>query len=260
MMASTKQNQKQISQPFSLILKSLPGTLNESSNHTLGTTCTNASFEEEGNAYEPLHASNGTHNHYKMAPTRSILKSSFHRNRESSVHSSVSVLTADLKKISMRSIDSEMTESTDSSFRRKSVGFGSIAIHEHGLVLGDHPDCSYGPPVQLGWECSESKVHHIDDYELSVRRPRRHKSNLAINYYQRKHILSEHMSEKEIKQATRKVEKAKLNRTITRSFLPFHHVEQVVESTSRKVKRVVSKEERRKKSEEKRALEDALNI
>jgi hypothetical protein len=65
---------------------------------------------------------------------------------------------------------------------RVSVAFGSIEIREHVLVLGDHPDCSHGPPVQLGWECQQTTFQHVDDYEFT-RMPRRHKRDLGLNYY-----------------------------------------------------------------------------
>jgi hypothetical protein len=132
--------------------------------------------------------------------------------------------------------DSPTTSSTRKPIR--SVEFGSIEIRQHGLVLGDHPDCSYGPPVQLGWDCLERTVQHIEDYEFS-RGPRRRKNNLAINYYERKSLLKNNagLTDEEIKQATKKVSKDKMRRNLTKTLAPFHKVEDVMESSKRKLKR-----------------------
>jgi hypothetical protein len=132
---------------------------------------------------------------------------------------------------------------------RLSVAFGSIEIREHALVLGDHPDCSYGPPVQLGWGCQQTKVHQLDDYEFS-RMPRRHRRDLGLNYYKRKSILmnDQGMTEKEINAATKQVAKDKMRRDITKACMPFYIVGDVVgSSTQRLLKRAIKTDTRRRK-------------
>jgi hypothetical protein len=178
----------------------------------------------------------------KMVPRRSILK----------MDSGVSERrTGSMPDIASMSIASTVSSTSSASRRRRSVEFGSIEIRQHGLVLGDHPDCSYGPPVQLGWECQEKTLQNVDDYEFS-RRPRRHRSNLAINYYTRKDLLMNGlgMSEQEVKAATRQVSKDKMRRALTRTFLPLHRVEDVVESSRRKVRRAAGKQETKLKTVE----------
>lgn len=43
--------------------------------------------------------------------------------------------------------------------------FRNIFIRSFAIDLGDHPDCSFGPPVALGWELIEEVRHNIDTYE-----------------------------------------------------------------------------------------------
>jgi hypothetical protein len=129
------------------------------------------------------------------------------------------------------------------------VGFGSIEIREHALVLGDHPDCSNGPPVQLGWECQHTTFQHLDDYEFS-RRPRRHKGDLGLNYHKRKSILmnDQGLTEKEINAATKQVAKDKMRRDITKACMPFHIIGDAVgSSTQRLLKRAIKRDTGRRK-------------
>jgi hypothetical protein len=182
-------------------------------------------------------------NHYKMVPSRSILKEG-HDLRERRTGGSA-------PDISITSIGSIESSASPLSRRRRSVEFGTIEIRQHGLVLGDHPDCSYGPPLQLGWECNDKSLQNVDDYEFS-RRSRRHRSNLSINYYHRKELLINDlgMSEEEVKAASKKVSKDKMRRALTRTFLPLHRVEDVLESSRRKVRRAAGKQETKPKTAE----------
>jgi len=48
---------------------------------------------------------------------------------------------------------------------RRSVSFSKVSIREHEIVLGDHPDCSDGAPVGLGWTYKENDATCIELYE-----------------------------------------------------------------------------------------------
>ena len=129
----------------------------------------------------------------------------------------------------------------------KSVEFGSLTIHHHSQTLGDHPDCSSGPPIQLDWLCLESTVQHVDDYEFT-RKPRRKKSSLmtAPNHRQAILIQKYGLSRQDIKKGIKESNKVKIQRTITRAFLPLNPLEDALESSTRKVKRAINKTENRK--------------
>jgi hypothetical protein len=119
------------------------------------------------------------------------------------------------------------------------VSFQNVTIREYGLTLGDNPCVSYGPPVSLDWNYSEKKALSLDLYEGN-RPQRRSMRQMTINHYQRKHLLTMHgHTEEEIKQAKRDASKVKRQRAVTRQFLMFQKVEDVLESTSRKAKRII---------------------
>lgn len=78
---------------------------------------------------------------------------------------------------------------------KKQVGFANVECREHGMVLGDNPSCSWGPPVSLGWEVSRSYVMTLDDFEkcrVDDGCPRRKKDEMILPRHIRERILFEH--------------------------------------------------------------------
>lgn len=62
---------------------------------------------------------------------------------------------------------SDCTSSSCSSTSSNSVRFRNVQIREYGIVLGDNPSCSKGPPVSLGWEYDQEGQQEVlvDVYE-----------------------------------------------------------------------------------------------
>lgn len=87
--------------------------------------------------------------------------------------------------------------------RSKSVGFGNIEVREYNLQLGDHPCCSMGCPIELGWEYMEENVQPLETYEAS-RCPRRSRDQLKTTYAERREMLCNVVSDTEMKRAERK--------------------------------------------------------
>lgn len=73
---------------------------------------------------------------------------------------------------SIRKESSETEEESSSSCSQ--VSFGSIETIEIPMILGDHPECKYGPAVTLSWDVQERNRMDIDEYEAN--RPRRRSS------------------------------------------------------------------------------------
>jgi hypothetical protein len=71
----------------------------------------------------------------------------------------------------------------------KHVSFTSLEIREYKQVLGDHPCCSQGPPVSLGWDYTESPKVTVERYE-ATRARRRSKTDLKLSFEDRRDILS----------------------------------------------------------------------
>eukprot|EP00566_Odontella_aurita_P011826 CAMPEP_0113525442 /NCGR_PEP_ID=MMETSP0015_2-20120614/164_1 /TAXON_ID=2838 /ORGANISM="Odontella" /LENGTH=383 /DNA_ID=CAMNT_0000423609 /DNA_START=204 /DNA_END=1354 /DNA_ORIENTATION=- /assembly_acc=CAM_ASM_000160 len=60
---------------------------------------------------------------------------------------------------------------------RRQVTFHSVTIREYPMTVGDHPNCSYGPPVSLGWDYDE--YESIDMNYFETHRP--HRRNLKAD-------------------------------------------------------------------------------
>lgn len=123
---------------------------------------------------------------------------------------------------------------------RRRIAFREVTVREYDMTLGDHPNCSYGPPVSLGWRYVEYAPLGVDEYEYhhALRRPLR---LLGLNYYRRMEILGGH-DVKELKETTREVARTKMRRTITRTLSPCWMLFYVSESTVRKLKRGLKKD------------------
>jgi len=123
---------------------------------------------------------------------------------------------------------------------KRQVSFGKIMVRDYDMILGDHPCCSYGPPVTIDWNYLEYEPLDVDEYEFH-HPPRRTFREMGLNYYQRKALLciAGH-SEDDIKLATKEVGRTKLNRHMTRqlSSYPVLKAESAVESARRKFKRL----------------------
>jgi len=49
----------------------------------------------------------------------------------------------------------------------KGVKFANVHIRNYKQMVGDHPDCTYGPPISFDWDYEEMGTIPIDDYEAS---------------------------------------------------------------------------------------------
>lgn len=72
----------------------------------------------------------------------------------------------------------------------KSVRFGECQIRSYPQVLGDHPYCSMGCPVELGWEYIDENQVEVEDFEEERNHQRRHKGELLLSPEERRDILS----------------------------------------------------------------------
>jgi len=78
--------------------------------------------------------------------------------------------------------------STSNERLSRRVSWDKIKIRTYETVLGDHPDCSCGPPISIGWRYSSSKPELVSEYETK-RLPRKQISELRLSYLERKMIL-----------------------------------------------------------------------
>jgi hypothetical protein len=107
-----------------------------------------------------------------------------------------------------------MSDTSSSNF--KQVRFGDLTIREYPMVLGEHPNCSSGVPVQIGWEPQSVSTRNLELYEY-MRGERRHgKRQLCIPVQKRAQLLLRNgCSLEEIGAATLQVAETKKNRAET---------------------------------------------
>jgi hypothetical protein len=128
----------------------------------------------------------------------------------------------------------------DTTKVKKSVSFALIEIREYEQTIGDNPSVSYGPPISLDWNYEQLEAVDVDAYEGN-RGKRRTLPQLMMNYYVRKNTLIHKCgySEEDLKRATKQAGRVQMQRAVTKYFLPYSKVEEVLTSGVRKAKRVV---------------------
>jgi hypothetical protein len=95
------------------------------------------------------------------------------------------------------------------------VSFSKLEIREYDICLSTHPDCSIGPPIQLGWNYGETKAVSVDEYELlHCDRNRRTGRELLLTSPERRDLLLKEggYTKQELQWAWQEVERVKLER------------------------------------------------
>eukprot|EP00978_Attheya_sp_CCMP212_P012676 scaffold31709_cov41-Attheya_sp.AAC.1 len=123
------------------------------------------------------------------------------------------------------------------------VAFGTVEIREYPVVLGDNPECHYGPSVHLGWEYTLPKgAEPLSEYEKS-RGPRRKLKQLYMSQVQREALLKSAYSKAEVKQAIRLKQKVRQQRRLSNTSIisPLKNVGKGLRlwSRNKKLKRAV---------------------
>ena len=149
------------------------------------------------------------------------------------------------KDTAFRNSAGEMTESStsdnsayydeDADEMSLHVGFGNIEVRNYKVTLGDHPNCTYGPPVQLDWNYEEGNKVSLEEYE-AMRPPRRRMHQMVLNNAKRTTILNKNgTTPDEIEKAVKDVNKIKRQRGVTKAMLPYMKVEEAAESAGQKL-------------------------
>lgn len=141
-----------------------------------------------------------------------------------------------------------------------SVSFSDINIREYGLTMGDHPDCSWGPPLSLDWDYAVVVNGKVDEYEKHRGPMRKPRQMVQSAVRRRSYLHTIGFSKEEVKEAARMAQKNKAQRNRTRAMIQVLHVETAIESVGRKLKRAVSKKHKQKKIEEDAFIRGSIDM
>jgi len=137
------------------------------------------------------HHHGGSHHHHQKhdeestRPVKPLEKHHRLPSKQSSISSSSSSILQDDFSVSSTAMRRHST-----GFSSKTVRFGDCHIRSYSQVLGDHPYCSMGCPVELGWEYSKEDLVKVNDFEDQRSHQRRHTADLLLSPEERRSILS----------------------------------------------------------------------
>lgn len=101
----------------------------------------------------------------------------------------------------------EARQDISSGVRR--VSFARLEIRQYNVVMGDHPYCSQGCSLQLGWDYTDEPSQDVSEYEAH-RKPRRQIHEMKLSPQERHDILlSEDYDGMELRKACRKHHRAR---------------------------------------------------
>ena len=122
---------------------------------------------------------------------------------------------------------------------KRRVSFLHVEIREYELELSDHPACSLGPAIAIGWGYELTSKESIDDFETN-RPAKRSMAEMKLPRKMRETIMeNSKFTKKEIQKTLWDKAKLKDRRQSTNANLPFSHLEERWEKARRKLKRIV---------------------
>jgi len=140
----------------------------------------------------------------------------------------------------------------------RSVSFSHISVRNYPIILGDHPVCSNGPPVTMGWRFRAETPVDVDEYESN--RPERRKPwDLIMPPEKRRTILIEEAghTEWEIREATRGAKEVKKQRQKSARGIC---IQEAIEATERTFRVLRINNKSRRKSRSKKHLQKDVVI
>jgi len=119
---------------------------------------------------------------------------------------------------SSKQISSKAIEQNRDDITACKVSFSDMNIHEYDIALGDHPECSCGPPISLGWNFEDNPSVILEVYESTLSQRQNTRKVNRLKHHQRIFLICEAGYTKEqIIQAIEQVKKIKIQRRMTKS-------------------------------------------
>jgi hypothetical protein len=109
---------------------------------------------------------------------------------------------------------SERSSASSLCTASKKVRFGECAVRSYAQVLGDHPCCSLGCPLELGWDYQQLEAVSVDEYAATSSSINATRCDLRMTWEERRAILllDPDNTNVELRRACRKLQR---NRTDT---------------------------------------------
>ena len=187
-----------------------------------------------------------------LRPTKSLLKNSCEKiyvnkklMRNYSSKDLRNFLQFDDSSTSLKSESSQSSSNHKSTKMKKTISFSTLEVRNYDVTLGDNPGVSNGPPVSLDWTYEDSKHICLEEYE-SLRPPRRSKEEMRLDSNSRQIVLSSRFTSRDLKAATDTAREIRMQRRKSYSISNMEPLQEVLESTERKMKRLLRR--RRKDS------------
>jgi hypothetical protein len=147
--------------------------------------------------------------------------------------------------VSLSSSSSEQSANVDNQnsidLRRPSVRFAQVSVREYSSVLTVNPAVSCGPSIGLGWDhAPDDEKYTVEDFEQSRVSARRDSNSLQLPRAVREEmVLSLGYSQRDIADSIRMTTKVKNQRKQTVQNLHASSMEEFLERTTRRLKRIL---------------------
>ena len=121
----------------------------------------------------------------------------------------------------------------------RSVSFSKVQVRDYGITVGDNPGGAAGAPVTLGWAYDEHAPLGVDHYE-EHRPGRRSRDEMYMPPSARNDMLLQGVgiSRSEMLEAQKQADRIRKQRARTKAWMPLERMEDVLESATRKAKRI----------------------
>lgn len=152
----------------------------------------------------------------------------------------------------LESVDSNMTNApgpltalptkscfkkADSPPQKNHVQFTSLTLREYDVVLGNHPNCSDGPALSIGWCYNVRGPINIDRYEKSMVGNRRTRAQMLIPRSHREYLLTDFgFSRMQIEESIEEIQKIQKERRASYQGSKFANVEKAFSGIRKKMK------------------------
>jgi hypothetical protein len=95
-----------------------------------------------------------------------------------------------------------------------------MLVQHSAMILGDHPNCRYGPPITIAWDYLEYEPLPLNEYESHHSRRRPIRKLYLFKPKRQKILIDSGHTMREMNKAARACKNAQWKRELTITFLP----------------------------------------